>query len=187
MLQHGRATTRSVLGFLRCRAAHYLVLSTQWYGLFAVLIPCLRVSAADPGSSGRAETEKFMERTAVIQWGLMICVYLRQPCPGDSLLLPIDNDQSQGGQALMFFVVVCEVCDVLQLRLWKAVCAGISWRRLSVPEKVGRTDGRCRRRHADRRRALVGNAVLSSTGGRDVAGNWPDGLRRRARHVGHQT
>src|SRR5882724_5210680 len=53
---------------------YYLVWS-QWYGFFAVFIPVFAYVLLPIRSAAAGDCENFLERTAVTQWGLMICVY----------------------------------------------------------------------------------------------------------------
>ena len=98
---------------------HYLVLWTGWYGLFAILIPVYVFLILPIRAAAAGETERFLERTSIIQWALMICVYCVSHAPAIRLLLPIPDDKTHGGKLLMFFVVVCELCDVLQYAFGK--------------------------------------------------------------------
>jgi phosphatidate cytidylyltransferase len=91
----------------------YVLLGVAWYGFFTVLIPVyaflliptLNALAGDPGG--------FLERTAKIQWGLMVCVYALSHAPA-LLILDLPGRQGQGGKLLFFLVAVVQLSDVLQ-------------------------------------------------------------------------
>lgn len=92
----------------------YIILGVHWYGLFAVLIPVYVFLLLPIRSAAAGDTEKFLERTAKIQWGLMICVYCASHAPGILLLLNIRGYENQNAKLLLYFVFICELSDVLQ-------------------------------------------------------------------------
>ena len=61
--------------------------------------------------SGR--TERFLERTATIHWGLMVCVYCVSYAPA-LLTLEIQGYEHQGQKLLLFLTLVDQMSDVLQ-------------------------------------------------------------------------
>ncbi|MCO6551404.1 MAG: phosphatidate cytidylyltransferase [Gilliamella sp.] len=91
----------------------YILVAISWYGLFSIFIPVygfllLAILAAITGS-----TYNFLERTAEVQWGLMITVY-NISCVPALLILPIDNYQDRNLLLIAFLVLVVELSDVLQ-------------------------------------------------------------------------
>ena len=52
----------------------YYLLAIPWYGLFTVFIPVYVFLLLPTRVAAAGDTEDFLERTAKIQWGLMICV-----------------------------------------------------------------------------------------------------------------
>ncbi|KDN10083.1 phosphatidate cytidylyltransferase [Gilliamella sp. Imp1-1] len=91
----------------------YILVAISWYGLFSIFIPVygfllLAILAAITGS-----TYDFLERTAEVQWGLMITVY-NISCVPALLILPIDNYQDRNLLLIAFLVLVVELSDVLQ-------------------------------------------------------------------------
>jgi phosphatidate cytidylyltransferase len=69
-----------------------------------VLVPTSMVIMGD--------TERFLERAATIQWGLMVCVYCVSYVPA---LLLLDLDWDQPNALLVFYLVlVVQLSDVLQ-------------------------------------------------------------------------
>ena len=98
----------------------YYLIWRQWYGLFSVLIPVyvsmfLAIRAALAG-----DTERFLERTATTQWGLMICVYFISYVPA-LLMLRIPGYERQAPRLLFFLVLVVQLSDVLQYVWGKAL------------------------------------------------------------------
>lgn len=92
----------------------YYLLWIQWYGLFAIFIPVYVFLLLPIRSAAAGETERFLERTAKIQWGLMICIYCASHTPAILMLLDIPGYAGQNGKLLFFFVLICELSDVLQ-------------------------------------------------------------------------
>src|SRR5687767_3002448 len=53
----------------------YWLVATGWYGLFSIFIPVYAFLFVPLRSVFAGDCERFLERTAKIQWALMICVY----------------------------------------------------------------------------------------------------------------
>lgn len=66
------------------------------------------------------ELQRFLERTALIQWALMICVYCVSHAPA-LLTLEIPGYEGQNAKLLFFFVLVVQMSDVLQY-IWGKLC-----------------------------------------------------------------
>ena len=91
----------------------YALVWVGWYGLFTILIPVyvsifLAVRAAIAGG-----TQRFLERAAITQWGLTICVYFVSCVPA-LLTLRIPGFEGQNARLLFFLVFVVQLSDVLQ-------------------------------------------------------------------------
>ncbi len=91
----------------------YYLVATQWYGLFAILIPVYAFLFVPVRNAIAGDTEHFLERTAKIQWGLMICVYCVSHAPA-LLMLKIPGYEGQNAKLLFFLVTVVQMSDVLQ-------------------------------------------------------------------------
>jgi phosphatidate cytidylyltransferase len=91
----------------------YALVAARWYGLFAVLIPVYGFLLIPVRTALRGDTERFLERTATIQWGLMTCVYGVSHAPA-LLLLDIPGYAGQNAKLLVWFIVVVQASDVLQ-------------------------------------------------------------------------
>lgn len=92
---------------------HYFVVWLQWYGLFAILIPVYAFVLLPIRSAAAGDCERFLERTAKTQWGLMVCVYFLSHAPA-LLMLPIPGYEGQNARLLLFLVLVAQISDVLQ-------------------------------------------------------------------------
>ena len=91
---------------------HYYLVATHWYGLFSILIPVYVFLFVPLRSALAGDTANFLERTAKIQWGVMICVYCVSHAPA---LLMLEIPGFQGNARLLFFLVlVTQLSDVLQ-------------------------------------------------------------------------
>lgn len=98
----------------------YWLVAINWYGLFAIFIPVYAFLFIPLRSVLSGDCEHFLERTAAIQWGLMICVYCVSHAPA-LLTLAIPGFEGQNGKLLFFFVLVVQASDVLQY-IWGKTC-----------------------------------------------------------------
>ena len=91
----------------------YFLIAIDWYGLFSILIPVYGFLLLPISASLGADTTRFLERTAKVQWGLMICVYCLSHVPA---LLTLDIPGYEGRNALLivFLILVAQSSDVLQ-------------------------------------------------------------------------
>ena len=91
----------------------YLLVWLQWYGLFTILIPVYAFVLLPIRSAAAGDCERFLERSAKIQWGLMVCVYFVSHVPA-LLMLTIPGYAGQNAGLLLFLVLVVQLSDVLQ-------------------------------------------------------------------------
>jgi phosphatidate cytidylyltransferase len=91
---------------------YYLVWS-GWYGLFSILVPVYAFILLSVRTALAGDTERFLERSATIQWGLMVCVYFVSHVPA-LLTLRFPQGATYGPQLMFFLVVVVQLSDVLQ-------------------------------------------------------------------------
>ena len=116
-------------------AAFYVVLPLQyyliwidWYGLYTLLIPVYAFLLLPILSTSDGDTTRYLERTAKVQWGLMICVFCISHVPA---LLNLRIPGFEGGNVLLiaFLVIVVQSSDVLQY-----VWGKLAGRRLVAPK-----------------------------------------------------
>jgi phosphatidate cytidylyltransferase len=88
-------------------------MGTGSYGLFSVLIPVYAFLFIPARVALAGDYKRFLERTAKIQAGLMVCVYCLSYAPA-LLSLSIRNYEGQNPRLLFFFVLVVQLGDVLQ-------------------------------------------------------------------------
>ncbi|MGA2543511.1 MAG: phosphatidate cytidylyltransferase [Verrucomicrobiota bacterium] len=91
----------------------YYLIAIKWYGLFSIMIPVYAFLLVPIRSALAGDCENFLERTAKIQWGLMICVYCVSYVPA-LLSLNIPGYEGQNGKLMFYFVLVAQISDVLQ-------------------------------------------------------------------------
>ncbi|MCC7125811.1 MAG: phosphatidate cytidylyltransferase [Acidobacteria bacterium] len=98
----------------------YYLVWTEWYGLFSILIPVYVSIFLAIRTALAGDTEHFLERTAINQWGLMICVYFVSHVPA-LLMLPIPGDGNVNARLMFYFVLVVQLSDVLQFVWGKSI------------------------------------------------------------------
>ena len=98
----------------------YVLVGVHWYGLFSILIPVYAFLFVATRIVLAGETDRFLERAATIQWGLMACVYCVSYAPA-LMLLDIEGYDASTGKLLLFLVVVVQASDVLQFVWGKLV------------------------------------------------------------------
>ena len=98
----------------------YVLVGVHWYGLFSILIPVYVFLLVATRIVLAGETDRFLERAATIQWGLMACVYCVSYAPA-LILLDVDGYDASNGKLLLFLVVVVQASDVLQFVWGKLV------------------------------------------------------------------
>src|SRR3954464_2343465 len=91
----------------------YYLVATQWYGFFSVLIPVYGFLFIPSRIAIAGDAAAFLERSAKIQWGLMVCVYCVSHAPA-LLMLNIPGFEGKNARLLFFLVVVVQLSDVLQ-------------------------------------------------------------------------
>jgi phosphatidate cytidylyltransferase len=91
----------------------YYLIWLQWYGMFSILIPVYASILLAIRTAVAGDTDRFLERTAVNQWALMICVYFVSYVPA-LLMLRIPGFERQSAKLMFFLVLVVQLSDVLQ-------------------------------------------------------------------------
>ena len=91
----------------------YYLIAINWYGLFSILIPVYAFLLLPISASLGSDTTRFLERTAKVQWGLMICVYCLSHVPA-LLTLEIQGFEGRNALLVVFLILVAQSSDVLQ-------------------------------------------------------------------------
>jgi phosphatidate cytidylyltransferase len=90
----------------------YFLVWINWYGFATVLIPVYGFLLIPVFSALRADTLRFLERVAVVQWSMMLSIYSLSHIPA-LLNLEIPNYREQI-LLVAFLVIVVQSSDVLQ-------------------------------------------------------------------------
>lgn len=99
--------------FFVCIPFQYFLIWIDWYGFYSVFIPVYAFLALPSLAALRGDVRGFMERTAAIQWGLMISVYCISHVPA-LLTLHIPGYEGRNAFLLVFLILVAQSSDVLQ-------------------------------------------------------------------------
>jgi len=91
----------------------YYLIGIAWYGFFAIMIPVFAFVFVPTRIAMSGDTEHFLERTAKIQFGLMICAFCLSHAPA-LLILNIPRFEGRNAQLLLYLVLVDQMSDVLQ-------------------------------------------------------------------------
>jgi phosphatidate cytidylyltransferase len=91
----------------------YYLVWIGWYGMFSIFIPVYVSIFLAARTALAGDTERFLERAAINQWGLMICVYFVSYVPA-VLTLDIPGYETQTPKLMFFLVLVVQLSDVLQ-------------------------------------------------------------------------
>lgn len=91
----------------------YVLVGIQWYGTFAIFIPVFAFLFIPTRMALSGDSKNFLERSAKIQWSMMIAVYCISYAPA-LLMLPIPGYEHQNIKLLLFLMIVVQLSDVLQ-------------------------------------------------------------------------
>ncbi len=91
----------------------YWCVATHWYGMFSILIPVYAFLLLPISSTLGRDAERFLERAAKVQWGLMITVYCISHVPA-LLTLEISGFVGQNAQLIVFLILTVQSSDVFQ-------------------------------------------------------------------------
>jgi phosphatidate cytidylyltransferase len=86
----------------------------EYYGLYSVLIPMFVVLFIPARIALAGDFKRFLERTAKIQAGLLICVYSLSFAPALLHLTEWKNWHGSTAGLLFYFIVIAQMSDVLQ-------------------------------------------------------------------------
>ena len=101
------------LSFFVLIPVQYLLIGDNWYGVFAIFIPVYAFLLLPAFAALAGDTEQFLERTAKIQWAVMVTVYCVSHAPA-LLLLDIPGYQGQNALLIFYLLLVVQLSDVLQ-------------------------------------------------------------------------
>ncbi len=101
------------LSFFVLVPTQYMLIGFAWYGMFAVLIPVYAFLILPAVAFLGGDTDRFLERMAKIQWGVMITVFCFSHVAA-LLVLNIPAYQGQNALLIFYLLLVAQLSDVLQ-------------------------------------------------------------------------
>ena len=102
-----------VLAFFVVLPIQFWLVATRHFDLFTVFIPVYVFLALPVVSVLADDPQRFLERNAKLQWGIMVCVYGMSHVPA-LLLLNFPGYEGKGAFLVFFLVFVVQTCMVVQ-------------------------------------------------------------------------
>lgn len=102
-----------ILAFFVVLPLQYLIVGLQRFDLFTVFVPVYVFLAIPVISALAGDPERFLERNAKIQWGIMVCVFGLSHAPA-LLLLDLPRFADRGAFLLFFLVVTTAGGQIVQ-------------------------------------------------------------------------
>ena len=102
-----------VLSFFVLVPVQYALIGYDQYGTFAIFIPVYAFLLLPAVATFAADVDSFLERSAKIQWGVMITVYCISYAPA-LLLLKIPGYENQNALLMFYLLLIVQLSDVLQ-------------------------------------------------------------------------
>ena len=121
-----------VLAFFVVLPVQFALVITRRFDLVTVFIPVYVFLAIPVVSALANDPQRFLERTAKLQWGIMVCVYGMSHVPA-LLLLKFPGYQGKNAFLVFFLVSVVQSCMVIQHLV------GRKLRRLPTAPKVSQS------------------------------------------------
>jgi phosphatidate cytidylyltransferase len=97
--------------FFLCTPLQYVLVGMHRYELYSILIPVYAFLLIPARIAMSGDFKRFLERTAKIQAGLLICVYCLSHAPA---LLTLPLARGSNARLLFFFVLMVQLSDALQ-------------------------------------------------------------------------
>ena len=125
-----------ILAFFVVLPMQYLIVGHRQFDLFTVFVPVYVFLAVPVVSALGNDPQRFLERTAKIQWGLMVCIYGMSHAPA-LLLLAVPGAEGRGAFFVLYLVAVVAVGQFAQesASRWmrrrpvaRAISRSFSWR-----------------------------------------------------------
>jgi len=101
------------LSFFVLIPLQYGLIGYGWYGLFAILIPVYAFLVLPAVAALAGDPDRYLERTAKIQWAVMVTVYCVSHTPA-LLLLRIPGYEGQDALLIFYLLLIAQMSDVLQ-------------------------------------------------------------------------
>ncbi len=91
----------------------YYTIGISYYSLFSLMIPVYGFLLLPSLSTLTQDTEHFLERSAKIQWAVMITIYCISSAPAQ-LMLKIPGYEEQSALLLFYLLLIVQLSDVMQ-------------------------------------------------------------------------
>jgi phosphatidate cytidylyltransferase len=102
-----------VLAFFIVLPLQYALVWNREFNLFTVFIPVYVFLAIPVVSALGNDPQRFLERNAKLQWGIMVCVYGMSHVPA-LLLLQFPRFEGKAAFLVLFLVLVVQTCMLVQ-------------------------------------------------------------------------
>lgn len=102
-----------VLAFFGVLPFQYWLVGAAHFNLFTVFIPVYVFLALPVASALANDPQRFLERNAKLQWGIMVCIYGMSHVPA-LLLLDFPDYDKKNAFLVFFLVLVVQTCMVTQ-------------------------------------------------------------------------
>lgn len=102
-----------VLAFFVVLPIQYWLVGTEHFDLFTVFIPVYVFLAIPVASALANDPQRFLERNAKLQWGIMVCIYGMSHVPA-LLLLDFPDYDNKSAFLVFFLVLVVQTCMIVQ-------------------------------------------------------------------------
>jgi len=102
-----------IVAFFVLLPVQYMICGTRFFDLFTVFLPVYGFLVLPIVSALAGDPQRFLERNAKIQWGVMVCVYGLSHAPA-LLLLDIPGNTGRGAFLLFFLVMVVAASQIAQ-------------------------------------------------------------------------
>ena len=102
-----------VLAFFVVLPVQYSLIGSGLFDLFTVFIPVYVFLALPLASALANDPQRFLERNAKLQWGIMVCIYGMSHVPA-LLMLKFPGYENRNAFLVFFLVLVVQVCMVTQ-------------------------------------------------------------------------
>ncbi|NEN76180.1 phosphatidate cytidylyltransferase [Pelistega sp. NLN82] len=109
-----------ILCFYIAIPLQYILIGTDWYSLFVIWLPVMGFIVLPTVLVLFGDADKFFERTAKIQWGMLLTIYCLSHIPAILLLTNIEYD-GQGLMLLLYLLIVVQLSDVFQSVVGKLI------------------------------------------------------------------
>jgi phosphatidate cytidylyltransferase len=102
-----------LLAFFAVLPLQYVLVAHRNFDLFSVFIPVYVFLAIPVAGALAGDPERFLERNAKIQWGIMVCIYGLSHAPA-LVLLDFPQRRGRGAFLLFFLVMVAAGAKIVQ-------------------------------------------------------------------------